>query len=1060
MDQQRLGRLLSSFFSGGGGGFGGGGGIAPPSFFGGRGIPVGSHTTGVGHSTGFLNWLGSKSELAGRELLAGLPMTYHIVDTLGNRLVDSAQHPFVHGERAQERRQEWSDLFHGHILRAMNERQNPRWSGAMSPSELAASKIAGGFVGQYAKIIHDPIGAFKADPFGTTMAVLPITHGLGKFAEVTRVPGFGAGPRVFHAGEKEVRLVPSRNPSMRAAQRTYDTVVRRSLRQGPGESRLGNALYGHAQRRIGNALREGEIIQQRLNALPANALDLAAHKLLNGRFNVKAMARGLQSPGAKAVARDKQAALELTGVNTTPRDAALYHAAQALKGVNKDQNAAVAQIYERLDRRGWLAQDENGHVVINAHRAPKGLAETDAALAAATKQAENTLVTHNIYTREGLDARIDNPAKVRAGAQYVEPTPAKQGFAPAADAATAAYLKAQKAYNDALDKEEEWRQSGGAQRTPGGKLVTPPLKFEASNPFRDEVLKTGLDLEKTHKKMLHEIRMARTREEPTGFVGGETALPGKRFVSYGMFRAKRSGLPVSAQRGPTVVGMANPRFETFRGGTIEEGNVPTDVTGQTASHVRHILKLDNTRNALDQALQTGSLYRRSNRDIQVRMHDEPRGQISQDYLQAVGAREPTGVGADQPLSPEEEHGLFAAQKAYVEGRIPSLWRGADQHLIGQEADQGHFWVDRSVIDKLLPNVHSLGNDPVTRAVHDVNSAITAATVYLRPGHMATRFLTNAGTNIIQGSANPLQVGRSLLLWRAMSETEKRQSLAIAGEAGFSALPASASRVGRIAGRGAQWWARRVDSPFRFNSLMYELGRAGYRSLPQIRDALNGIQRRDDPVALEAAQRANREAIAYDRLSDWEKNYISRYIWFYPWVKSSTTWAVRSMIDHPYKSAVLGSFGQQGQQRLHQLLGDVPTYEAGVIPSTPDLSGHAGTYNISTFSPVSTLADMMFLARRPQGLLGMANPVTGAILASGEQLPRGTSAYQAALEALISSTAPGQLAADWLHPSKATSIFQRTPGSTAKSYFIGPWWRRSAYVPALNRAYGAEQSNRP
>jgi len=91
---------------------------------------------------------------------------------------------------------------------------------------------------------------------------------------------------------------------------------------------------------------------------------------------------------------------------------------------------------------------------------------------------------------------------------------------------------------------------------------------------------------------------------------------------------------------------------------------------------------------------------------------------------------------------------------------------------------------------------------------------------------------------------------------------------------------------------------------------------------------------------------------------------------------------------------------------------------------------------------------------------MANPVTGAILASGEQLPRGTSAYQAALEALISSTAPGQLAADWLHPSKATSIFQRTPGSTAKSYFIGPWWRRSAYVPALNRAYGAEQSNRP
>src|SRR5207249_7379147 len=128
----------------------------------------------------------------------------------------------------------------------------------------------------------------------------------------------------------------------------------------------------------------------------------------------------------------------------------------------------------------------------------------------------------------------------------------------------------------------------------------------------------------------------------------------------------------------------------------------------------------------------------------------------------------------------------------------------------------------------IGNAFSFSRGGAGRFADQVNSAVTLATVYLKPGHLPTRVFTNAATTIIQGAAGPLQLAKSVKLWHVLSHEDRMRALAAAGQSGYEAMPHEGTGlIGKGATAGAQWWAKHADAPFRFASFAYEARKGGY-----------------------------------------------------------------------------------------------------------------------------------------------------------------------------------------------------------------------------------------
>lgn len=542
---------------------------------------------------------------------------------------------------------------------------------------------------------------------------------------------------------------------------------------------------------------------------------------------------------------------------------------------------------------------------------------------------------------------------------------------------------------------------------------------------------------------------------------------GRGFVSYAVKEPKGNPSAAASSIGPVV---GEPRApitaKEFTGAGIERGQVPKDVTGSAARHFRQILKFQNTSEIRKTALSTGSDLRRTTRDILVKVPGEDHAAVPPEVEALLGKSK---------LTTDDVAGIQAALDAYRQELIPGLrnhFAEDNAAHIGEAAPAGHRWVDRLVLGDLA-KARTVGPPGLpARIANTLNSAVTAATVYFKIGHVGTRILTNAATNIIQGSATPLQIADSLRLWKALSREDKLRAFAASGQHGFSALPhEGVNLAARVAGKGANWWAKHADSPFRFNSIAYEARKAGYDTPAKFRGLLDKLE---DPSKLtpeeaakvdRVAKEANRSNIAYDRLSDTERRFVTRALWFYPWVKGASVFAGRTLLEHPYKSAALGQAGAEGRQHQFDVLGNVPSYEAGLIP----LGGGKVT-DLSTFSPFATPADVIEAGARPADLSGFLNPVYTSLLhliqGQDEHGNKTTHPYSAALQTLFSPTPEAQILAAFQgrHGDQSKRLFPQNPalGGTYNAVIralLGPAARRKVNQPVLTKDYETELKGR-
>lgn len=530
-------------------------------------------------------------------------------------------------------------------------------------------------------------------------------------------------------------------------------------------------------------------------------------------------------------------------------------------------------------------------------------------------------------------------------------------------------------------------------------------------------------------------------DEAGKIVGGDSARPGRNYVPDATYEAKPAGESAVGRTPGPVVGKTKgiiSATKVYKGGNLEKGLVPDNTSALVARKMREAYKFASTEQFRREV--PGSLTRQSSRDVLVNTQELKNAKVPDSVYETLGKKVSTLDELDDLAGHKTAFDAFRARI------IPSLGdpRMADVEArkpLGEKAPEGFKWVDRNVLGELGRPLKIGPKSRIARAADNVNSAITGATVYFKPGHVFTRGFTNAATNIIQGSATPVGIGDSLKLFHELTPEERQQAFAAVGESGISSLPSEAqNKLGALTRWGQGKYAKLIDSPFRFNSLAYEARKAGIDTPEKFRTMLKqmknpeGLSDADRAKIDQIAKRANREAIAYDRLGETEKNVIRRVFWFYNWLKGATVFGKDTLLEHPYKAAALGGVGQQGARQAQKEFGLLPSYDQGLF-KVGGTKGQPWTVNPGTLSPFSTpaeiISDVAHLNKPTQAeqISSFLNPTLGSAAAAAFHLNSyGEQSKTGMLSDLVSNLGSSTPEAAML------AAFRAKPGSQRKRMF--------------------------
>lgn len=478
----------------------------------------------------------------------------------------------------------------------------------------------------------------------------------------------------------------------------------------------------------------------------------------------------------------------------------------------------------------------------------------------------------------------------------------------------------------------------------------------------------------------------------------------------------------------------------FTGSSVVKGKVPANPLRDTARGLAQALRYENTvRGRLQVAREFGSDFRTSKRDILVRDGSQHPAAIPPEIESLVGRKDLRPL-----MSDDNEQSI----KQAIQDRLSTDFVEKKDFVAGEQAPQGYKWVSQDKIPLEMRDT-SISRSTGGNVVDSINSAVTDATVYFRPGHLPTRFFTNATTSLMQGSMHPIEMGKNATLAMKLTEKERRELVASQGAGGSrGVLPSNVQMalprkgIQLLTSKGADIWHNNVDAPFRLNNVLYELRQRGIDTPEKVREALTYLK---DPAASKigaakatqidwAIRRSRRASIMYDGMSNVERRYLARALWFYPWTKASIRYAGHVLAEHPAKSYATIKVGQYGAQQRQQGLGDVPSYELGLAPLGKGKNGFVPTANFETFNPfgtVGTTAEQLVHPLNPDsGILSSANPTLAGLI----PIAAGKGASGAVKQAL-SSTPEYQIIDAYLHP-KGKGFFPTSNkylfGSTAKS----------------------------
>lgn len=226
------------------------------------------------------------------------------------------------------------------------------------------------------------------------------------------------------------------------------------------------------------------------------------------------------------------------------------------------------------------------------------------------------------------------------------------------------------------------------------------------------------------------------------------------------------------------------------------------------------------------------------------------------------------------------------------------------------------------------------------ALNDFSKALI---LYLNPAYIPMQLVGNVGMNLIQqGVFAPHRLWRATMLHR---ELEAIDRLTLDTVMGTSATGAMTMRTapGQVLQATLGHWANlAADLIPRRAAFLHEAYRAGLKG-----DSLRALlksAREGDQVAIEqlttVADRAKRAIVDFDRMSPFEREVLSRWIFFYPWLKGATVYSIRFAADHPVQAVALALAAEYVREAQNEQLGDQPHFAELDIPISTRSAGLA------------------------------------------------------------------------------------------------------------------------
>jgi hypothetical protein len=265
---------------------------------------------------------------------------------------------------------------------------------------------------------------------------------------------------------------------------------------------------------------------------------------------------------------------------------------------------------------------------------------------------------------------------------------------------------------------------------------------------------------------------------------------------------------------------------------------------------------------------------------------------------------------------------------------------------------------RYIDPRLLGNAAkpTLPAGPIAKFAEKVNNLMRPWILY-GPKYALNKLGNDAMLVLDQG---PWKAGQNLA--RAHSAEDHLSPEALAKLKSLTGATRSESyvnpRSSRISQGLADWWSRMTDNEERMASWLYYADRKGYKTWDQLEQLL--LHDDSDATArsdfLDVSKRSDDALVAFDRMSPWEKATLRHYLFVYPWQRGATIWSFRTVFEHPAKTAVLATLGQEAYQNDDWLKTAVQwVRRTGYIPLWWGPDGNPVVIDPTSINTFSTLA---------------------------------------------------------------------------------------------------------
>jgi hypothetical protein len=138
-----------------------------------------------------------------------------------------------------------------------------------------------------------------------------------------------------------------------------------------------------------------------------------------------------------------------------------------------------------------------------------------------------------------------------------------------------------------------------------------------------------------------------------------------------------------------------------------------------------------------------------------------------------------------------------------------------------------------------------------------------------------------------------------------------------------------------------WINLAVDLMPRRAAFLHEARVQGYKTLESLQPLLKAA-REGDQNALHTVEmigrRANDAIVDYERMSPFEREVLTRWIFFYPWIKGATRYSSRFIAEHPMQAMALAMAVDHLQAAQQNQLGPGPLYTQMEVPVSTESIG--------------------------------------------------------------------------------------------------------------------------